>query len=219
MNYLATTSPGFFDQDFTQCVLTGFTDETREVATGFVEVRVCNEAIVNGEPVPQVYTITYDCDSRVTIAPTVTTDAIAVGRCEVVDNAFTFLSSTVSLGNTSLVCDMTLDPGGDVSAGQTTTTCNEVPNIHFPKPNCSATDLGCLRNDNKLLESSLFWVLIASAVIIIVLIVILVVVAVEYSQTESITPATSELQSYLDFVYGGTTDNTYNQSLAVKKTQ
>lgn len=195
MEYLNTTSPGFFDPSYSKCYTTGYTNSSRTVATGKIQVRVCNEDIVDNIPIKQAYEITYTCDPRMSFSSLVlTTSELAVGTCEVVDNLFTFLVSSVNTSNMGLACNMVLSPGGSTIAGQTSTVCNQFPNF-LNNFTCNSTDLACFNKKGNLTDSAFFWILIGGGTFALVLFIIIIALAATNSKKKHNTPEKSVLEA------------------------
>lgn len=218
MEYINTTSPGFFDPSFTKCFTTGYTNVSRTVAEGNVQVRVCNEAIVDNDPITQSYNITYTCDPRMIFQElTLTTDELRIGECQVITNEFTFLVSTVDIHNMSLTCDMLLIPGGDTEAGQATTTCNQFPQFLLPNVTCDSTDLSCFNNNDSLVNSAFFWILIGGGIFLIVMLIALIALCVESTKKKYNTPE-EDFQKAAEPMIGREPSNIYANALKTKKT-
>lgn len=218
MPYDSTTAPGFFDPQFSNCYVTGYTNNSREVATGVTQVRVCNVKIEDNEGVTQAYTITYICDPRMDLdAATKTTSPLAVGRCEVVNNPFTFEVDQVALQNMSLDCTMILSPGGNTAAGQTSTVCNQFPGILlFDNRTCSPTDLSCFRKEGKLYKNPLFWFIIVVGTAVVAVFIGLIVYGVQQSKHQVVTPKEAEAQRLLDTSLAPTPEEQYSSALLKK---
>lgn len=218
MAYDSVTAPGFFDPNFSNCYVTSYTNSSRDVATGITQVRVCNVKVEDDETVTQAYTITYVCDPRMTLDDaTKTTDPLAVGRCQVVNNGFTFEVDQVQLQNMSLDCTMFLSPGGNTAAGQTSTVCNQFPGILlFDNRTCSPTDLSCFTKDGKLYKNPLFWFLVIVGTAAIIIFIVLIVYGVQQSKQEVMTPKEAQAQRLLDTSLAPTADEQYSSALLKK---